>query len=367
VAGLYIHIPFCKKRCLYCDFFSTTLLERREAYVEALLREIQARREEAGEVIGTIYIGGGTPSALKDAQLQKLLALLAPWGKKAAEYTVEVNPETMRPMLAGILADAGVNRISAGLQSEDPRLLRLMNRKAGRDETARMAETLRSFGITNLSLDLMYSLPGQTMEDLMRSVDFAASLSPDHISIYSLTIEENSVFGKKGIRALDEDTEADMYEGLIKRLSELGYSQYEISNFARPGKESKHNVSVWNYHDFIGIGYGAHGKQTPCRYTHAGTLKAYLADPLLKETQVLSKKEQMFESVMMGMRLKAGLDRKLFEKRYGRDVCRVYPRTVKAQQKLGMIEVTETHLLCSERGYPLLNSVLEAFLEEADL
>ena len=364
--SLYVHVPFCRSICYYCDFrrqaYRRETADRWLAAVETELKSVPV-----SDSIETVYIGGGTPSALKDEQLKRLFDLLKPWTEGIAEYTVEINPETMRQSLAKLLASYGVNRISAGLQSASSQLLSLLNRKAGIKETEDMMHMLRAEGIDNISLDLLYSIPHQTMEDLGRSVEEAVSMNPEHLSLYSLTIEENSVFGKKGMHSLDEDIEADMYEYLMNRLPHLGYAQYELSNFAHPGKESRHNCNVWNYHDFIGIGYGAHGKETPCRYTHADSLSAYLSDPLFRKETLLSEKEQMFESLMMGMRLSSGLDRKLFQRRYGVDVFEVWPKAIEKERNLGMIALSENALACTKRGYVLLNSVLEEFLEESDL
>ena len=364
--SLYVHVPFCRSICHYCDF--RRQIYRREtaqAWLDAL--EAELKETPRAESLETIYIGGGTPSALEDEELARLFSLLSPWAEHVKEYTMEINPETMRRPLGKLLRDYGINRISAGLQSASPRLLKRMNRRAGKEETEAMAKMLREYGIDNLSLDLMYSLPEETIEDLSESIDFAVSLSPAHLSLYSLTIEENSVFGKQGVKAQEEDIEADRYEYIVRRLQELGYKQYEISNFAHPGKESIHNVNVWNYHDFIGIGYGAHGKDWDQRYTHADSLRAYLSDPLYRKVTPLTREEQMFESLMMGMRLKCGMDRHLFQERFGKDVTEVYPRTIEKERKLGMIALSDDYLFCSDRGYFLLNSVLEEFLEEADL
>ena len=231
-------------------------------------------------------------------------------------------------------------------------------------------EILRASGITNLSLDLMYSLPGQTMEDLMRSVDFAASLSPEHISIYSLTIEENSVFGKKGIKALDEDTEADMYEGLIKRLSELGYSQYEISNASLPGRECRHNLKYWTFCDYLGVGASASSFMNGVRRTNPGAeytkfAAAGFPQSGLAEDHANSLFDNAADYMITGLRLTCGISLSDFENRFGRSVWEMYPG---ARRELSDFFASDSivesgdWLRITESGFDISNQILSAFV-----
>ena len=366
IPSLYVHVPFCASVCFYCDFFRQVYQEETaDAWLDAL--EYELLHTEINDGLETIYIGGGTPSSLSESQLDRLLSLLDPYKNTISEYTVEVNPETLTQDKIDTLLMHGVNRVSIGLQSHDAALLKMMNRHHSFEDVSRLVNQFFACGLSNISLDLMYSLPNQTMESLQRSTELAVSLNPAHLSLYSLTIEENSVFGKQGVRPLDEDTEADMYEWICSYLSKHGYDHYEISNFARDGKESVHNTRIWEYEDFYGFGCGASGKDEKGRYDHPGTLKQYLKDPAARSYIYLTKEERMYESVMMGLRLSRGISRSRFEKRYGNDLTDVYPETIHSLCREGMLILTEDRLSCSTHGFELLNNVLVRFMEEAEL
>lgn len=363
---LYLHVPFCASICYYCDFKRQMYRsDTADQWLDALEEEL--KHTKINTSLDTIYIGGGTPSCLSENQLDKLLTLLDPYKNEILEYTVELNPETVSEDKLNILCRHGVNRVSIGLQSGDEALLKKLNRHHTFDDVERLVHQIQACGISNISLDLMYSLPDQTMEILKQSTDQALSLHPSHLSLYSLTIEENSVFGKQGIEHLDEDTEADMYEWLCAYLQQHGYHHYEISNFALDGRASIHNTRVWEYEDFYGIGYGAWGKDETGRYEHATTLNQYLKDPLKKIYTPLTINEQMFETVMMGLRLRAGIDCRIFQKRFGKDLTAVYPASIQELIKQGLLECSEDHLFCTNKGFELLNSVLVRIMEETGL
>ncbi len=366
ISSLYVHVPFCASVCFYCDFFRQVYRkETADAWLDAL--EYELHHTAVGEGLETIYIGGGTPSSLSELQFERLLSLLDPYKNDISEYTVELNPETVSEAKINTLLMHGVNRVSIGLQSHDAALLKQMNRRHSFEDVKRLVHQISACGISNISLDLMYSLPSQTMESLQESTRRAVSLNPAHLSLYSLTVEENSVFGKQGVQPLDEDTEADMYEWICSYLSKHGYDHYEISNFARDGKESLHNVRVWEYENFYGIGCGASGKDETGRYDHPGSLKQYLKDPVAKRYTVLSEAERMYETVMMGLRLSRGIRRARFQKIFGKDLTEVYPETINSLCREGMLVMNEERLYCSAQGFELLNTVLVRFMEEADL
>ena len=364
--SLYLHVPFCASICYYCDFKRQMYRsDTADQWLDALEEEL--KHTKINTSLDTIYIGGGTPSCLSENQLDKLLTLLDPYKNEILEFTVELNPETVSEDKLNILCRHGVNRVSIGLQSGDEALLKKLNRHHTFDDVKRLVHQIQACGISNISLDLMYSLPDQTMEILKQSTDQALSLHPSHLSLYSLTIEENSVFGKQGIEHLDEDTEADMYEWLCAYLQQHGYHHYEISNFAKEGKESIHNTRVWEYEDFYGIGYGAWGKDETGRYEHATTLNQYLKDPLKKIYTPLTINEQMYETFMMGLRLRKGIDRRTFQKRFGKDVLEVYPVSISQLQRQGLLDCSATHLFCTDSGFELLNSVLVQIMEESGI
>ena len=364
--SLYVHVPFCASICYYCDFARQKYQEETaDRWLNALETELHGRTVNPN--LETIYIGGGTPSSLSETQLNRLLTLLDPYKKICREFTVELNPETVTETKLDLLCMHGVNRVSIGLQSGDEALLKKLNRHHTFADVKRLVHQISARGISNISLDLMYSLPFQTMEILKTSTDQALSLHPAHLSLYSLTIEENSVFGKQGVQHLDEDTEADMYEWLCSYLEQNGYHHYEISNFCLEGNESLHNTRVWEYEDFYGIGFGASGKDEQGRYEHPATLSQYLEHPLERIYTPLTAKERRYETVMMGLRLKRGISRQKFQDRYGIDLIDLYPESIRELVQMGLLEITETTLSCTEQGFELLNTILVRILEEAEL
>ena len=364
--SLYLHVPFCASFCYYCDFKRRIYQpETADRWLDAI--ETELRAADINTDLETIYIGGGTPSCLSCAQLNRLLDMLEPYAAGVKEFTVECNPETVTRETIDVLCAHHVNRISIGLQTAKPSLLKAVNRRHTADDVKRLVAQFRSCGISNISLDLMYGLPHQTMEDLNDSIAFAHSCSPNHLSLYSLTVEPGSVFGKTGVQPADPDLEADMYDLLCERLKALGYEHYEISNFARDGAYSMHNCCVWEYRDFYGIGFGACGKDAKGRYDHAESLPLYLDDPTQRIYTVLTKAEQMFETVMMGLRLKDGIDESRFYALYGRMIENVYPRTVESLCSAGLLQRQDGHLSCTDNGWPILNTILVQFMEEAEL
>ena len=237
-----------------------------------------------------------------------------------------------------------------------------MNRHHRLEDVAETMRLLRKYGIDNISLDLMYSLPTQTMESLEKSVKDAIALEPTHLSLYSLTIEPNTVFAKKGYEHLEDDVEADMYEWICKILPKYGFAQYEISNFAKAGMISQHNCAYWNYQDFYGIGCGASGLEGSIRYDIPKNVRKYIEDSSIKDTIELTTQEQMFEAVMMGLRLKEGMQIQLFEERYHTSVLEVYSTQIKKLCNEGKLILEKNRLRCSEEGFEILNSILLEFM-----
>ena len=358
---LYVHVPFCASVCYYCDFCRVLYRENTaDQWLDALAKELSLR--SIGRQMKTIYIGGGTPTSLNARQLDRLLSLLDPYALEVTEYTAEVNPETMDEEKADILAGHGINRISIGYQTDNAQLLEMMNRHHSAEDVRHVMNMLRQRNIDNISLDLMYSLPRQTMEMLQKAVHTAVALNPSHLSLYSLTVEENTVFDRRQMKPLDEETEADMYEWICETLPSYGYMQYEISNFAREGKMSLHNMAYWTYSDFTGISCGASGKENHTRYDNTKSLAQYLKDPLSKEETKLSRDDEMFETVMMNLRLKEGMDLSRFQETFGISFAERYPDQTQKLMAAGLIETKEGRLRCTERGYHILNEVLSEFL-----
>lgn len=358
---LYIHVPFCKSICAYCDFahqvYQSGIVEK---WLEAIHQEI--KQTHINKHLKTIYIGGGTPTSLTYEQLDTFLTYLDPYTNVVQEYTIEINPETFDEQKAQLLKQHRINRASIGLQTSNPTLLHLLQRKHTYQDVSKTMQLLRNVGITNISLDIMYSLPQQTMQMLQDTLHDAFLLQPTHLSLYSLTIEENTVFAYKGYTPLDEDTEADMYEYICNTCNQHGYKQYEVSNFALEGCQSIHNKAYWNYQDFYGIGCGASGKQGYQRYDAPKQLTKYLKNPMSKQITNLTKEDAMFEAVMMGIRLVEGMNLDTFHTLFDISFLDIYGEKIQTLIQKGLVEIQDHHFRCTTKGYEIMNSILVELL-----
>ena len=307
VRHLYVHLPFCAHRCGYCDF--VTLAGRRAehgAYVDALLRELELEGEQLAERLETVFLGGGTPTFTEPRELERLLAALPP----ASEVTVEANPETVTPALASLLHDAGVTRVSLGVQTFQPRLLEVLERLASPDTVRRAFRRLRGAGFENLSLDLVYGIPGQSLADLERDLAEALALEPDHLSCYELEAKPGTRFTHRHGDELTRQAEAmeGYFEHVVTTLAAAGYRWYETANFCRPGREARHNLAYWLGRDYIGLGIGAvstlgerrwRNRPSVARYVRA--LAAGGVPP--REYEELDEATRRCERLMLGLRL----------------------------------------------------------------
>ena len=356
VNHLYIHVPFCKTICSYCDFCHILYKEESvDRWLDRLEKDFDTLDSQSFK---TIYIGGGTPSCLNTKQLKRLLELVKSFSSDVLEYTIEINPETINEEKINLLKEYGINRVSIGLQSSNDRLLKLMNRHHNFNDVKNCIENLRMAGIDNISLDIIYSLPTQTMEDLKETLNDVLDLDVPHISLYSLTIEKNTIFDKLGYASLDEEIEADMYEYIEKTLKDNNYIHYEIANFAKAGYESKHNLGYWNYDDYLGLSCGAVGKYDHKRYTNSSNVKDYIDGKDVTEIEELELKEEAFENIMMSLRTIYGLDLKLFKERYGIDFVSEYKEAL-AKNKDNLI-IQDNHCICLKRE--ILNNILLDFM-----
>lgn len=378
MAGLYVHIPFCKKRCLYCDFFSTTLLDRREEYVGALLREIEERRDEAGEPIRTIYIGGGTPSTLTVNDIQRILDAI---GTEAAEeITMEVNPGDLSLEYLSALRQTGVNRLSIGIQSFKDHLLERLGRRHNALQAVDAVRMAQKAGFDNISIDLMYALPGQTMAMWEADIEIALRLGVQHISSYGLMYEPGTPFTSMRdngeLKPVSEITELKMYDYLCKRIRKDGYALYEISNFAQPGFEAKHNSSYWNGTQYIGVGAGAHsylihedenGPTQHVRSWNPDNLDAYIrciqSGTLQRESETLSRIDLYNEKIMLGLRTMTGIPLDLFDPNRtedGLEPLPVHPEVVLAYRRAKLLRVRpDKTIVASKKGRHVLNRIIE--------
>jgi len=307
VRHLYVHVPFCAHRCGYCDF--VTVVGRNgqhAAYVDALLRELELESALLAEPLETVYLGGGTPTFAQPAELSRLLASLPP----AAEVTVEANPETVTPAVAELLRAAGVTRMSLGAQSFQPRLLAVLERASQPDTVRRAFYHLRDAGFDNISLDLIYGIPGQSPSDLGRDLAEAISLAPDHLSCYELEAKPGTRFTHAHGAELERQAEAmeGYFEQVVETLTSAGYRWYETANFCTDGRRSRHNLAYWLGRDYLGLGIGAVSTVAGRRWRNAPKLAAYLA-PLAqgrrppRELEALDAETRRRERLMLGLRL----------------------------------------------------------------
>lgn len=315
--GLYIHIPFCKSRCIYCGFFSTTMLDLRQQYVDALCQEMKMRCQGA-ENISTIYLGGGTPSQLTTDQLRQILHRAYKYNKveKDAEVTIEVNPDDVTERFANDLTQLPVNRVSMGVQTFDDKRLRFLHRRHTAEQVTTAVDRLRAAGIKNISIDLMYGFPGETIADCEADIAKALSLQVEHISTYCLMIEEDTqlqqMLQQGNIRETEEELERQMYETIINRLEDGGYEQYELSNFARPGFHSRHNSSYWDGTPYIGIGAAAHSYDIESRSWNIADIKQYIQgmanSQRIYEEERLDSDTRYNDAITVALRTSRGLD-----------------------------------------------------------
>jgi oxygen-independent coproporphyrinogen-3 oxidase len=317
MAGLYLHIPFCKQACHYCDFHFSTNQTLKEEMVSALLKEMEMQREYlSGETIETIYFGGGTPSLLSSAQLESLLVGVSKnfTLAQSLEITLEANPDDLSPLLLMDLRAIGFNRLSIGIQSFDESVLIFFNRAHNAAQSITCIENARQAGFDNISIDLIYSIPQQSLAEWKENIVKAISLRPEHISAYALTIEDKTVLGhrqKKGLlKPLAENESAFQVELLIVELEGAGYNQYEISNFCRPGFYSKHNTSYWQQKKYVGLGPSAHSYDGITRQWNVANNHAYLNSikkgALSFEKEVLTRSNKINEYIFTTLRTKWG-------------------------------------------------------------
>jgi len=369
----YVHIPFCRAKCFYCDFNSYPGMDELFGpYADAIIREITSA--EPGDVpLDTVYFGGGTPTALPPAALSRILvAFEAHFGfSDNPEVTIEANPGTVDELALLEIRRAGFNRLSIGVQSFDDVVLSRIGRIHSSDDAREAFNMGRQAGFENISIDLMYALPGQTLSEWQHTLEAALSLGPEHISLYELTVEEGTVFGnlkkKCLIRLPDEDLQIDMYMLAIKMLTSAGYEHYEISNFALPGRRSRHNMAYWRNEPYYGFGAGASGYLAGIRYTNIKAPAAYieslrLGKSVVDTSEALSGRQEMGETVMLGLRMLDGMDLNAFASRFGISLKDAYPTELAELEEKGLVELTESTLRLTPAGLLIANDVAAEFL-----
>lgn len=364
VKALYVHVPFCKSICAYCDFFRCGYYQPlAEQWLKAISKEI--KEKQMNRQLETIYIGGGTPTALSYEQLESLLKMLEPYTEYIEEYTIEANVEQINEKLVDLLLKYKINRISLGVQTLQPKLIEIIHRNHDKQMVEDALKLLHTKGLTNISVDFIYGLPDQSLEMWKEDLHTIVKNSyVKHISLYALTIEEHSEFGRKGIEKCDEDLEGDMYDEAIRILTENGFHHYEISNFGKEGYESEHNKMYWRYEDFYGLGCGASGKENHRRYDIEKNLHSYISGKYGREEIILSEKDEMFEMIMMSLRMKEGLNLLDFNARFKLEFKDYYKDTLKILTDKKWITVTDTNCFVSESGMHYLHDVLLYFMED---
>lgn len=400
---LYVHIPFCVKKCAYCDFLSAPAGEREiRAYTDALIREIRARGENHKDYrVRTVFLGGGTPSVLSGGDAARIFRAL----KKSfdiaenPEITLEVNPGTVTEEKTAAWKNAGINRISIGLQSVNDRELKMLGRIHTFREFLNTWKLVRRAGFNNVSIDLISAIPGQTVQSWERTLRTVAELGPEHISAYSLIIEEGTPFytlygdgkenaGDSSFPPLpDEDEDREIYQRTASVLNEYGYHRYEISNYAREGYECRHNLGYWERKEYLGLGLGASSLIRECRFHNTADMEKYMhvygsggkaaegkknsasscmkteeQNSTLEEIEKLSVEDQMEEFMFLGLRKTAGISPEDFRRSFDRNIMDVYGEKLIKLEKQGLIRNSGARIRLTERGTDISNYVFSEFI-----
>ena len=384
--GLYIHIPFCKKKCEYCDFKS---YPGKEELIGEYIKCLKYELKEVGEgnrldyennldklaIVNTIYIGGGTPSLIDSKYICEILEIIKEYYTLTdnVEITIEVNPGTVSEEKLEKYKKSGINRLSVGLQSTHDRLLKKIGRIHSYDDFLNTFKLARKVGFTNINVDLMLGLPEQTLEDLKQSVEEVINLSPEHISIYSLIVEEGTPFYSKlqenKLDLPDDEMERKMYWAVKKKLENYGYIHYEISNFAKKGFESRHNLACWNQEEYIGFGTSAHSYTNNVRYSNIDNIEEYInnfknnkeADNFVfHEKQNIEGK--MKEFMILGLRKIKGIHIKDFKNKFGANPIYIYRKELNKLSNEELIEIDGDNIKLTNKGLDLANLVWEEFV-----
>lgn len=366
--GLYLHIPFCVKKCDYCDFYSVTDAALMDAYTDALVREIRLYGEKAaGYVTDTVYLGGGTPSYLGEARLCRILSAVREHFSLAenAEITIECNPESTDRRLLEALLSSGANRLSFGVQAAHDDELRRIGRIHDFEKAKNAVLLARSCGFHNISLDLMYGLPGQTQEMFLDSLSQCLALEPTHLSCYGLKLEPATKMGRENPTLPDDDAQADTYLAMCGELRRHGFEHYEISNFALTGFRSRHNSRYWDLSEYIGLGPGAHSLFGGRRFAFPRDIAAFIdGTAAVRNEEEVPDFERQNEYLMVRLRTSDGVDLRDLEKRYNIDST-PYEKVFSALRRPGLTEKSGTRWHLTEAGFLVSNSIINMITDAA--
>ena len=373
--GLYIHIPFCVKKCAYCDFLSWSGdKDQKEEYVRDLEQEIRSYKTFAADYqVSTVYFGGGTPSILETGQIERIMGALRQTFRieKKAEITLEMNPGTARKEKLKVYRQLGINRLSIGIQSVKNENLKLLGRIHTYEDFLESYHMAREAGFDNISGDLISSLPGQTLEEWKEELEILIRTPLEHLSVYQLIIEEGTEFyeryGEHEELLPDEETSREIYLWTGEYLENQGFRQYEISNYARAGKESRHNLRYWERKDYLGLGLGAASMIRNMRMSNTRDWEKYRTgcrDPrkIREEVEFLEEPRQIEEFMFLGLRKTRGVSRKEFRRTFGKDLDLIYEKTLKKCLENGMLQESGDRIFLSEEGILLSNQIFADFL-----
>jgi putative coproporphyrinogen dehydrogenase len=371
-SSAYVHIPFCTQICYYCDFSKVFIKNQPvDAYLEHLIQE--TRSYEIGK-LRTLYIGGGTPTALSAQQLAYLLTELPKVMdlSEVEEFTIEANPGDLDPDKIAVLKDSQVNRVSLGVQTFDNKMLKNIGRSHQEQDIYDNIRHLKQAGFDNISIDLIYALPGQTMDQVKENVAKAIDLDIPHMSLYSLILENHTVFMNRMRRGKlplpKEEMEAEMFEYIIEELEKAGFEHYEISNFSKPGFESRHNLVYWDNAEYYGLGAGASGYVDGIRYKNHGPIRHYLEAVEAGKARIteehLTLEEKMEEELFLGLRKKTGVSKARFEEKFGVSFDQRYGQVVASLTEQGLLVPDDKQVRMTKRGLFLGDTVAEKFILE---
>lgn len=367
---LYLHIPFCIKKCDYCDFLSGPATRAgQEAYIYALLREMEAASAVEKRPVDTVFIGGGTPSVPDCDIMEKLLQGIQKCFCLAqdAEITIEANPGTLTTEKLALYKRYGINRLSIGLQSPKNQELSALGRIHNYEQFLESYYMAREAGFSNINTDLMFAIPGQNYEGWIDNLRTVAELGPEHISAYSLIIEEGTPFFERKLDLPDEDTEYQMYEAVADVLGKYGYQQYEISNYAKEGKSCRHNEGYWTRTDYLGLGLGAASLIGRERFTNTDDMQEYLSDSenpkkIRKNRELLTKEDEMSEFMFLGLRMTKGVSKDDFQEYFGTAIENIYGAVLEKYKSQGLLMEKNRRIFLSRAGIHVSNGIMADFL-----
>lgn len=361
-SSLYVHIPFCAHICGYCDF--TKVIYNEEwafSYTKSLLKQLKETKIEGK--LKTIYVGGGTPSSLPSSLLEEILKELQPLLGKDYEFSFEGNPENLNEEKLLLLKKYGVNRLSIGIQSSKNKYLNLMGRAHSFEEGKKAVELAKRTGFKNISIDLIYGLPNETLEDHQEDIDNILLLGTPHISTYCLSVPSGTAWKNKGYEEMDDNLAASQYELILKCLREKGFRRYEVSNFALEGYESKHNLVYWKDEEYYAVGLGASGFTNGERFTFTKNLTSYINNDYEGERERLTRKDMVEEYFLTNLRLEEGFKKMDFMEKFGIEEFADYIPHIEYLKKQGLIEETDDSIFATDKGILLLDRVLLELFE----